>query len=798
MKYSFNWLKELSGTKLSPEKLRALLTLRSFEVEGLEKTGADLKGVVVGKILEIKKHPNADKLQLAKVDAGNGILDIVCGAKNIAVGQKVPVATVGAKLPNGAEIKAAEIRGEKSFGMLCAKDELGLGTDHSGIFILDGKAKVGEDLAKHLNLADSILDIDILPNRAHDCLGYAGLAYEISAIGNSKFDYDYSGLKLPKAGSKKLKVEIKEKGLCPRYIGAVMENVEVKESPQWMQAKLSASGIRPINNIVDATNFVMLELGQPMHAFDFDKLSGTKSKNPIRDIVVRRAKEGEEARLLDESNKKLDKNDLVIADKKEILAVAGVMGGFDSGINPGTRTIVLESANFNAVSVRKTRTKLGLKTDASDRFEKEIDPNLAEKAMVRAIEIIEHIAGGKLEGIADIYPKKVGSWKIKLDLEYANKLLGEDIPFKKSVRILKSLGMDISGRDGKLVVGVPTFRIDIKTQEDLIEEIGRVYGYENIKSQPLVGSLLAAKMNEERAFERKIKDVLTGLKFDEVYNYSFYGQKDANNCALGEIKHLELANPMNPDQQLMRVSMVPNILKNIRDNSRNYKSFNIFESGRVYWPDHSVLPEERKMVALAVVLEQDGSAETFFAAKGAVSDLLAKLGIEDFYFDNFDPAPVDSLLGLWHPARSAEIKIEGRDVSVGYIGEINPLILPLYKIGKRVVMAEIDLENLMAAAGGGKEFSQLRKYPTVTRDISILAGRKITVDEILKNIKKSGGDMVVDVVLFDVFQKDGRNSLAFHIGLGAPDRTLESAEIDAVMAEIISGLEKDLGIEIRK
>ncbi|MDP1619793.1 MAG: phenylalanine--tRNA ligase subunit beta, partial [bacterium] len=562
-------------------------------------------------------------------------------------------------------------------------------------------------------------------------------------------------------------------------------------SPFWIQSRLAASGIRPINNIVDATNLVMLELGQPLHAFDAARVIGGR-------IVVRRAKKGEQIAMLDGTGKILSQENLVIADTEKPLAVAGVMGGLDSGIDPRTKTIILESANFNAVSVRKTRVGLGLKTDASDRFEKDIDPNLAEKAMVRVIEIIEHIAGGKLEGIVDIYPKKVKPWKIKLDLEYANKLLGENIPFKKSVLILKSLGMDISGKDGELVVEVPTFRVDIKTQEDLIEEIGRIFGYENIKSQPMVTPLVSAKVNKERFFERNVKNILAGLRFDEVYNYSFYGQKDANDCALGEIKHLELANPMNPGQQLIRVSLIPNILKNVRDNLRNFKSFNIFESGRVYWPNGGILPEERKIIAMAVILEQDKSAETFFAAKSAASDLSGKLGIKDVYFDNFDAAPSDSLLGLWHPGRSAEIKVEGMDGKIGYIGEINPLILTLFKINRRVAMVELDLEKLMEAADVEVEFEAIRKYPTVLRDISILAGREIMVDGIMKNIKKSGAGLVVDVSLFDIFRKEEKNSFAFHIELGAVDRTLESAEIDAVMAEIITGLEKELGAEIRK
>lgn len=672
MKYSYNWLKELSDTKLSPEKLKELLTLRSFEVESLEKSQA------------------AD---------------------------------------------------------------------------------------------DHVLNIDILPNRAHDCLSYVGVAREISALGNNNLGYDYDGLKLPGNKLKKLKVEIQDKDLCSRYIGAVMENISIKESPDWLKERLVASDIRPINNVVDATNYVMLELGQPMHAFSATEITGAK-------IIVRRAKKGEIIKLLDETEKILDNDSLVIADQEKAIALAGIKGGAKAEIKPETKTIILESANFNAVLIRKTRTKLGLKTDASDRFEKEIDPNLAEKAMVRAIEILEHIADGKLEGVIDEYPKVVKPWKIKLNLDNVNSLLGENIPAKRSVQILNSLGLKISGKNKEIMVEVPTFRIDLKTSGDMTEEIGRVYGYENIKAQPLVGSLLAGRMNKERFFERKIKDILTGLKFDEVYNYSFYGRKDANSCSLNEIKHLELANPMNPDQQLMRVSLIPNLLKNIRDNLRNYKSFNLFENGRVYWPNGDALPEERKIIAMAVVLEQDKNTETFFVAKGAASDLLDKLGIKNIYFDNFDPAPANSLLGLWHPARSAEIKIEGRDENIGYIGEINPLILPLYKINKRVAMVELDLEKIMQAAEKELKFKSLQKYPTVVRDISMLADKKIKVAEIIRQIKISGGEMVLDVHLFDVFEKEGKNSFAFHIEIGTDERTLTGEEIDAMVNKVIFELKK--------
>lgn len=795
MKFSYNWLQELTDTKLSPEKLRELITLHAFEVEGLEEVGNNFDGVVVGKILEISKHPNADKLQLTKVDVGDEILDVVCGAKNITKGDMVPVATVGTKLPaspaggpNGLEIREAEIRGEKSRGMLCAKDELGLGEDHGGIFLLEKDARIGTPLAQYLKLKDSILDIDVLPNRAHDCLSYVGMAREIVALEKGKFDYDFDGLRMPKKKSKRIIVTIADGDLCSRYMAVVMENVKVAESPFWMQTKLLASGIRPINNIVDATNYVMLELGQPLHAFDAGEIGGGK-------IVVRRAKKGEKIIMLDGSEKILSEENLVIADSQKVMAVAGVMGGEHSGIGANTTSVVLESANFKATSIRRTRTKLGLKTDASDRFEKEIDPNLAEKAMIRLVEVIEHIAEGRMEGVVDIYPKAVKPWKIKLDLAYVDSLLGEKIPAKVSAQILTALGLIVSGKGGKVVVEVPTYRIDLKTQEDLIEEIGRTFGYENIKVVPLVGELKAPVINKERFFERVAKDILAGLGLDEVYNYSFYGEKEITRCGLGEIKHLELENPMNPDQQFMRVSLVPGILKNVNDNLRNYKSFSIYESGRTYRPKGGKLPEEKKAIVMAFVLDQDKNSETFFAAKQLVSEFCEKLGMKKIVFSPDGLERGDA--ALWHPSRSAAIMAEGKR-KIGNMGEVNPVILAKMKIGKRVVIVEFLLQDLLDNSAKVKEFSPLRKYPTVIRDISMMAGKGVVVEKIIKTIKDEGQELLVDIELFDIFQKEEKNSFAFHIELGSREKTLESAEVDALMEKIISSLEKNLAIGIRK
>lgn len=774
--------------------------MKSFEVENLEKIGGNLDGVVVGKILEIKKHPNADKLRIAKVDVGKE-MEVVCGAPNIEVGQKVAVALLGTKLPNGMVMKEVEIRGIKSCGMICAEDELGIGNNHSGILVLDPKSKIGSPLTKELSLEDYTFEIKVLPDRAHDAQSYVGVAREIVALENRQLDYDFDGLILPSKKTKNISIEIKAKELCPRYIGAVMENIEIKESPIWMKNRLLSSGIRPINNIVDATNYVMLELGQPLHAFDAQEISGKK-------IIIRKAKKGEKITLLDESIKELAEDDLIIADENKALAIAGIMGGQHSGINEKTKTIVLESANFKAISIRKTRTNLNIKTDASDRFEKDIDPNLAEKAMVRLIEIIEHIAGGKLDGIVDIYPKKKKPWTIKLDLESVDKLLGEKVPHGESKKILMLLGFQVKMLGRQMLVTIPTFRIDVKTQEDLIEEIGRIYGYEKIKPIAPLVPINPAPVNEKLSFVRGLKNSMITQGFSEVCNYSFYSEHDADSAKIRSIKHLKLENPMNPDQALMRISLIPNLLKNIRENLKNFKEFNIFEIGNVYHPSQAVLPEEKTMLTGAVVLEKKSSEEEnqdkrhasiFFEAKSQADGILGQLGVLDHYYDDFKVDFAETSAALWHESRSAEIKIEGTGETVGFIGEINPLVLERFGLRTRVAMFEFDLQKMQAISQQEREYAPVNKYPLVVRDVSLVAGKDVRVDNILRTIQKAGGNLVLDVDLFDAIDfADNTSSFAFHIIFSAEDRTLTGKEIDDAMNSIMSSLEKDLDIKVRK
>ena len=804
--------------------------MHSFEIEGLEKNNTDLGGVVVGEILEITKHPNADKLQIVHVAVGavhEPPLQIVCGASNIAVGQKVPVATVGTTLPGDFVIKEAEIRGVKSFGMLCAEDELGLGKDHAGILILDKKAKVGEPAQKYLGINnDSVLEIKVLPDRAHDILSHVGVARELAVLEKRKYNYAFDELVLSTKKSQKLKVEIKDNDLCKRYIGTVMENITIKESPKWLKERLEICGLRPINNVVDATNYVMLELGQPLHAFDFEKVSGqgTRSKEQETDklqnsnfkcqIVVRRAIKNEELILLDDSEIKLSENNLLITNGKTPLALAGIMGGKNSGINENTKTIVLEAASFDAVNIRRTRAALGLNTDSSYRFEKDLDPNLTEKAMVRIIDILEHIADGKVEGIVDIYPKKINPWTVKLDLEYANQLLGEKVPEKELLNILNLLGIGTRSKKpayakasaGKQEVRskqiiecqIPTYRLDLRTQEDLIEDIGRIWGYEKIAPRPMVAEVLSAKLNEQVFFERKMQDILIGLGFDEMYNYSFYGVDDLKKTGLSASDHLQLANPMNPEQEFVRAYMVPNILKNVRENLKNFSEINIFEIGKCYLLKNSEPVEERNLI-LAKVLDPvkspagDHGAGTFYDLKGTMEDLLEAFNIKNVQFLEIEkPGTILS------QGRTAKI-VAGEKV-VGFVGEVNQSVLVSYKISKRLAVAEINLGLLRQGFGGPKkntlEYQPINKFPVVSRDISMIVPSEVKYAEIEALVKKTGGELVNSILLFDRFE--AKNSMAIRIEMSAKDRTLESAEIDAVMEKVVSKLEKDLKVEVRK
>jgi phenylalanyl-tRNA synthetase beta chain len=636
------------------------------------------------------------------------------------------------------------------------------------------------------------MEFSILPNRGHDALSHIGMAREICAIEGRKLkNGSLASLLEAKLPSSRLKVEIKDKNLCKRYIGAVVENIEVGPSPKWMQKWLLASGVKPINNVVDITNYVLLELGQPLHAFDFEKIAfnGNLTSNWKLNFQIRKAKKGENIKLLDEKIYGLNENDLVIADREKPIALAGVMGGFDSSITDKTTSIILESANFDAVSIRKTRTRHNISTESSYRFEREIDPNLAGEGAARAIELLQKFGGKSVKIVAysDIYPKKVNPWTVKLDVNYANSLLGEKIPAARMKKILENLGLKVRTWKLGFQVGVPTRRIDLKTPEDLIEEIGRIFGYENIKEQPLSADVKTPPQNAKRNFENKLRDALAGLGFSEVMNYSFYGAEDIAKCGLKTEGHIEIENPLSMDQQYLRRALIPNMLKNVGLNLKNFDDVKIFEVGKKFREKNGDMLE----ISLLNCMLANESKTPFFELKGALEALLSNLGVENVKFEAAEPeCPV------WNPARLA--KIFSGNVKIGKIGEINPAILKKYGIKKRVAGFGLKIDDLLELTKKSAVFKPVSKFPVVERDLSMFINKLANYGEIETNIRKSGGKLVSSVELFDVFEKEGEKSLALRLKIGSREKTLTSAEIDGVMKQIIYRLEKDLKVKVRK
>lgn len=788
MKFSYNWLKELSQTNKSPLELKEILTLHSFEVEGIEDLSQGLEKVIIGEVLEVKKHPDADKLNVARVNVGKEELQIVCGASNLEEGQKVPVALAGAVLPGSFEIKKTTIRGIESCGMICAEDELGLGTEHAGIMVLAQDAPIGESFAQFFGLNDYVLEIDILPNRAHDALSYEGMAREIASLeGRIILEGNYD-LKSEFGEKEELKIKL-ETPKCPRYIGAVIKNVKIGVSPLWIKNRLKLSGINPINNVVDITNYVMLETGQPLHAFDAQKVS---------EIGVRLAEGGEEITILNGEKVILRKEDIVITDGQKPIALAGVMGGLESGINDDTSKIVLESANFDAVTIRRTKSVHKIESDAAYRYERDLDPNLTQKAIIKAIKMLKEVVQGELEAISDNYPKKIESWEINLEVEKVYSLLGIQISKKEIITILNNLGIRVNDSGDRLICQIPTWRIDLKNQEDLIEEIGRIYGYTEIETKPLRSHIQVPEKNKERDLERKIKNILVHSGMDEIKGYSFYSREDARALGLDDEKHVTLMNPMNPDQELIRQTLVSGLLRAGKKSLSYFDKLSIFDVGKVYVPSKDFLPRESLVLGGAILARGD-KGEQFFELKGILENIFYKLGIEkidlvaDFDEDKF------GFIDL-HKSRKALINsYDG--LNFGFIGEVTKSAHKHFGLKRvRACVFELNLANIIRGINHEKRYISLDRFPSVNRDISIIVKDKITAKDIKTQIKNLGGEFLREINLFDNFinPENKDRSMAFHLTFISPERTLTAQEVDEKMDEIMTGLEKNLNISIKR
>jgi len=646
---------------------------------------------------------------------------------------------------------------------------------------------------------DYILDIDILPNRAHDCLSHIGVARECAAILGSRFKVE--SLKLSEDKNLRardfIKVEVKDKDGCPRYTARVITDIKLGPSPTWMQDRLKAIGQKSINNVVDTTNYVMFEMGQPLHAFDYDKLEGKK-------IIVRRAKKGEKIITLDNEVCNLDEDVLVIADAKSPLALAGVKGGKKAEITNKTKTIVLESANFDIHAIRATSRKTGIRTESSIRFEYGLDPNLTPEAIDRVAQLI----GGKLaRNRVDIYSKKVLPKKIKLNLEKIGSVLGIKVSRQQVIKYLKSLGFEVNG---SLRVTIPTFRQDIEREEDLIEEIGRLIGYDNIPGRLPFGLLGAAKLDEDLIIVNKLKTIFEGLGFIEVYNNSFIGEGDIEKLEIGGDGYIELENPLSLDLKYLRRDLLNNLLKNIKDNLKTYlkeeQGIKIFELGKVYYSVGNQSPgdrgflEQRMLAGIIAKRSEKIKGENFYELKGIVENMLNKLGIADVWYDDYQATPEWTDEAFWQKTATAEIKVG--DEEIGFIGEINSKILNKLNIKAGASAFNLNFEKLLKLAQEELIYEPPSPYPAAIRDLAILVNSNDRVADVLNVIHRAGGDLIQDVDLFDMYEGEeipgGKKNLAFHIIYQSYEKTLKDEEVDKIQRKIIRELEKNEGWKVRR
>lgn len=797
MYISLNWIKDFVPLKddVNPKELGELITVHTAEVEGYKDLAESFNNIVVGKIESIKPHPDADKLTVTETNVGGKKHQIVCGANNIYEGMYAPVALSGAKVKwhgegDLVELKSTKVRGVMSDGMLCAGEEIGLESKEDGIYDLKGMdVKEGMPLAKVFEKDDIVFEIDnkSLTHRP-DLWGHYGMAREIAAITGNKLKKLEPKVTIPAKGESP-DVQVEDYDLCPRYCGLTITGIKVESSPQWLQDRLLAVGYRPISNIVDVTNYVMAELGQPLHAFD---------KNYIKEgIIVRRAKKNEKITTLDGQERKLDEKMLVIADHEKPVAIAGVMGGENSEINDETKEVIIESANFNPESIRTTSTRLGLRTEAVQRFEKSLDPHLAELAIKRTAELILQICPtAKIAG--PITDKKKVSLKelvITLDTDKVSAKIGVSISQKKCTEILESLEFKVNKKsDTLLEVLVPSFRAtkDVDIEDDLVEEIVRIYGYENVKPTLPDLPIKSPMENRERTRKHHARNLLSyGFGLTEVYNYSFYGQDELSKCLMDDKGHILLQNYLSSDQTHLRTTLVPNLLKNVTDNLRYYPGIRFYEIGRTYKEIGDFFPLEEKWISGAVVLPKKAKLEPFYDVKSIVKNFLTQFSKSKVMIEKSKTE-----LSYAHPSRTAQVRLRGK--VVGHIFEVHPQVLKNFDIEAKVAMFEINFTQLAAIEEPFVKYEKLPKFPGLDIDISVVIDQKKTVADIENEIKKADKNLIKRIKLFDIYEGEhvekGKKALAFRVLLQADDRTLTDEEMSTVQKKIFSNLEKIGGV----
>ena len=805
MDTALSWIKAyVPDLEVTPSEYTDAMTLTGTKVEGYKELDKNLEKIVVGEILSIEKHPDADKLIICQVDVGNEKIQIVTGAPNVLVGDKVPVVLDGGKvagghdgstLPeNGIKIKKGKLRGVESFGMMCSIDELGQDKNYfpdapeSGIYILPKDSEVGSDAIELLGLRDTVFEYEITSNRV-DCYGVIGIAREAAATfkkklilpqvnttGNNENVNDY------------LSVEVKDSTLCKRYVARVVKNIKLAPSPAWMQQRLRAVGIRPINNIVDITNYVMAEYGQPMHAFDYNLIEGQK-------IVVDRAKDGDEFETLDGIVRKLDSNILMINDAKKAVAIAGIMGGENSKITDDVSTMIFECATFDGTNIRLSSKRIGLRTDSSGKFEKGLDPNNAYDAMMRACSLVEELGAGEVVGgTIDVYPVKAVESRVAFEPERINKLLGTAISKEDMLEIFDRIELKYDKETNEIVA--PTFRQDIHFMADLAEEVARFFGYDKIPTTLPKSSATIGGISMKLEIEELAREVAKFLGFSEAMNYSFESAKVFDKLGLSKDSHyrkaIEITNPLGEDFRMMRTQAVNGILNSLSTNyNRRNKDVHLFELANIYIPKElplKELPDERMQFVLGFY-----GKENFFDMKGVVEEFLYTLGITGKLY--YDPSCTEEFL---HPGRKADIVFDG--VRIGYLGEVHPIVCENYKLGEKTYIAVIDLPNVIPFVSFDIKYTGIAKYPAISRDISLVVPRSVLVGEIEDIILENGGINLESFNLFDIYEGDqievGFKSVAYSLTFRNKERTLFDADVNEVMDKILKKLE-DKNIRIR-
>lgn len=808
MRTSIKWLKDYVDFSQSPDDLADMLTMAGIPVAYTEKLGQDIENVVTGRITEINGHPNADRLSVCKIDVASEIITIITGATNIRAGQVVPVALVGAKLPGGVKINASKLRGLMSYGMLCSAKELNLDPkiispeSKEGIYILPDDLPIGVDVRKVLGLDDVILEFELTANRA-DCFSVIGLAREVAVLTGGTLKKPM--LNLREAGEAKASsmstVKITDPSLCSRFAARILQDVKIGPSPLWMQQRIQAAGMRPINNVVDVTNFVMLEMGFPMHAYDYNLLAK-------HSITVRRANPGERLTTLDNVKRELTPEMIVIADEVQAVGIAGVMGGLATEVTANTKNILLEAASFDGVSIRRTSRTLGLRSEASGRFERGVDTANVVQALDRASQLLEEMGACKVcPGIIDRYPGISLPHQVVFTVPEINARIGVDVPRKAMIDILRRLEFDINEEGEKITATAPSWRADVSCSADISEEIARVYGFEKIISTTPTAKMSRGSQGYEQVVCDKINDIMTGAGFDEVISFSFTHPDVLNKLNIPEEsalrKSIEVMNPITDDFPLLRTTVLGSVLETVARNlARKNEDMKIFELGVVYLPQQLPLrdlPQEKKMLCGAMLgkrykmsWNQSRELVDFYDAKGAIEILLDRLGISEY---DVMPGRHDSL----HPGKTA--KFMKNDTLLGFVGEVHPEVLSNFAINRKVYMFELDVTHLAQYASMTANYTPLPKFPAINRDLALLLPADISSDQVIDSIKKSGGTLLTDINIFDVYSgeqvPEGCRSIAVSLTFRDKDKTLTDEEIEKHYQKIVDYLNSTLSAKLR-